>query len=145
MRPNLHGITTAASSPRGSFPAGVAIPKNTPFTACVVPRNWTSAQIASRDCSNHTHAHLPRDIIADAVALNIIEWIAFPRTSKGERGLARWKRQVSFRGLSCRLGGLHAIALKEKQPWAEVMLAQIRKRRESASFPVATEELLPAA
>ncbi|HZS71735.1 MAG TPA: hypothetical protein VFA13_07855, partial [Candidatus Acidoferrum sp.] len=114
----------------------------TPFTACVVPRNWTSAQIASRDCSNHTHAHLPRDIIADAVALNIIEWIAFPRMSKGERGLARWKREIPVRGLSCRVGGSFAVALKEKQPWAQVMLAQIRMARESASCPAATGERL---
>jgi len=108
----------------------LAIPKNVPHTACVIPRNWTASQIALRDCSNNSHVHISRDIIADAITLNIVEWVSMPRRSKGERGIARWLRQIPVRGMSCRLGMSFAGDIPE---WAKVMLSNIRMEREGAS------------
>jgi hypothetical protein len=83
--------------------------------------------------------------LSEAIELNLIEWISFPRRSKSERGLARWLRQIPYRGLSCRIEEFLAVAVQQKEPWAQVMLAHIQMRRESASSTAvrrAADELL---
>lgn len=88
---------------------------------------------------------MPRSLVSEAADLNIVEWIIYPRTSKKERGVTRWLRQIPVRGMSCKLGEIFA---QEKTPeWAQVMLAHIQMKREAATAPcqAATDELLAKA
>ena len=66
---------------------------------------------------------------SDAIELaraRMVEWIKEPKNS-WDRGVIRLLKKGRPFGLSCQVGEYLALAVREKRPWAELMLSEIRR------------------
>jgi hypothetical protein len=102
----------------------------------LVPHSFKASDLPSLKFSSLQFARLSNAEVYEAEKLNLIEWLHKPEHRR-DRGVVRQIRSIGIRGLSCKLGEYHAVAVQQKLPWAQVMLAQIQMRRESASAGVA--------
>jgi hypothetical protein len=98
----------------------------------LVPHSFTAADLPSLQTSSKLYARLSNSEVYEAEKLNLIEWLHKP-LHRRDRGVVRQIRSIGIRGLSCKLGEPLAVAVQQKEPWAQVMLAHIQMRRESAS------------
>jgi hypothetical protein len=98
----------------------------------LVPHSFTAADLPSLKTSSQQFARLSNAEVYEAEKLNLVEWIHKPQHRR-DRGVVRQIRSIGIRGLSCKLGEPLAVAVQQKELWAQVMLAHIQMRRESAS------------
>jgi len=100
---------------------------------CLVPARWTLEEYARHTCDDRSHSHLSKSQVYELEALKLIEWLRRPEDRK-QKGVLKQLRTISHRGLSCRVGGELASALRDdsRRGIAQVMLANINMRRESS-------------
>jgi hypothetical protein len=95
---------------------------------CVLRGERSGIDFATLNCGNQSHFHISR---AEAVVLEKggdVEWLREPSNRK-EKGIVRvLKQNFSIRGLSCKVGAILARAVRGKEAWALVMLADIRRK-----------------
>jgi hypothetical protein len=108
---------------------------------CLIPHDWTLTKLSSRVCSDSSHIHLSKSQAYEHLKFNLAEELReFIEDRRGRlisKGVLRVKRKIGIRGMSCRLGEELTIAVRLKEPWAEVMLSNIRGERECASNDLA--------
>jgi hypothetical protein len=100
-----------------------------PHNVCVLPGYWTLEDLAAHTCDGKTRSH-PHLSIHETWLLcqdRLVEWIREPARRR-DRGLARWcGRVLRIRGLSAKVGAELVLALQREEPWAAVMLEEIRR------------------
>jgi len=92
---------------------------------CLIPAHWTREDLALHSCRDGSHAHLSSAEVHDARVHALVEWVLEPVRNR-DRGIVRLCRQISARGLSCRVGELLALAVSKREHWARLMIADIR-------------------
>ena len=101
---------------------------------CLVPNWWTPEDIPGRRCGDRSHMHVSFREKKELLEANLAEWLLFPR-------VLRFKRQLSLRGLSCRVGGELACAHYERQLWANLMIREIFQRPDRLREYLMAEEV----
>lgn len=120
---------------------------------CVVDRSWTEETAKLHTCSDGSHRHLGWKEINELWTLGFLEPMRAPGAPRPidepdyvfewliPGRIIQFKRMAAIRGLSCKVGATHAMAVeaaidgKDKGNWALAMLASIRMRRESPRQP----------
>ena len=104
---------------------------------CVLHGERHEINPATLKCFDQSHEHISREVAAILEHDGQVEWIKKPANRK-EKGIVRaLKQNFSIRGLSCKVGAILANALKAKEPWAIVMLADTQRR----TLPVTIENI----
>lgn len=102
---------------------------------CVIECDRGQFNSSIHNCGNQSHFHVHISEARLRVGRGEFEWVKEP-ASRSDKGVVRimWEN-ASLRGLSCKVGGALATALhidkeikKEREPWAEIMLLDIRRR-----------------
>jgi hypothetical protein len=106
-------------------------------------------------CFDRSHAHISRSQLYDYEKHSSIEWIAIKYKDGGftptehpalaEKwfgGIVRISRLFQFRGASSALGEYLSACLRRREPWAEVMLHDMRGHREREDESQVVRELL---
>ena len=91
---------------------------------CLVPAFWSREELQRHRCGDGSHGHLTLAQRNELLEHGVVEWLLFPRVLK-------LKRQMGLRGLSCRVGARLAEGVERREPWALVMLAEVRGEMES--------------
>ena len=95
---------------------------------CVLHGERHEINPATIICYDQSHQHISRDEATILEHDGDVEWIKEP-VNRNEKGIVRvLKQNFSIRGLSCKVGAVLARALKAKEPWAIVMLADTQRR-----------------
>jgi hypothetical protein len=105
---------------------------------CMLDPTHDRIDLGRLNCGNQSHTHLSRAQANELVRKGAVEWIKEP-VNRGDKGIVRvLKRNYAIRGLSSKVGDVLAVALhvdkdikKEREPWAEIMLSDIRRRVEA--------------
>jgi len=126
-------------------------------TICSIPLDWTMETYRQHTCTDGSHTHLSHAELSDHRQRNIVAVLVEARNRREKTIVKiqllperddRWAgRQLRSRasgsamnsGLSHRVGPYLAKRVRQRQPWAIVMLAHIRNRsvRESEEFSLA--------
>jgi hypothetical protein len=134
----MAGVALPLAGRRASFHSlAIGFPILSAKVYCLIPHDWTLTKLASRVCSDCSHIHLSKSQAYEQLNLNLAEelrdCVEDRRGKLVVKGVLRMKRKIGIRGMSCRLGEAITVAVRLKEPWAEVMLSNIRRQRENAS------------
>jgi hypothetical protein len=95
---------------------------------CVLQGERLVIDLATLNCGDKSHHHIARDEAVVLEKKGEVEWIKEPANRK-EKGIVRvLKQNFSIRGLSSKVGTILASAVRAKEIWALVMLADIRRK-----------------
>lgn len=115
---------------------------------CIIPHSWSPEDYSRHTCQDNSHAHFSRAQLRPYENHGVVEWIRESQTRR-EKSIVKIHCGQFRRGLSCIVGGVLATAVRERQPWAQVMLATIRGKKttedETAQSPAAAAGQLAGA
>jgi hypothetical protein len=112
---------------------------------CAIPKHWTLEEYSRHTCADGSHSHLTRAQLHEKEKKGLVVYL---RASKNRRetsivyildshpgpSTASYSPGAPLNtGLSNRVGEVLAVAVYQRQPWGQVMLAHINGRRESPS------------
>jgi hypothetical protein len=120
-------------------------------TICSIPLEWDLAEYSLHTCHDGSHQHLSLSQVYAHEQTNEIE-IVWLRRSESRREKSVVHIQVAKRhsngptspprnlnsGLSFRAGEYLAMRVRQRKPWAQIMLSQITMRPIAESFEVQT-------
>ena len=91
---------------------------------CAVFGDPAETNLDKLNCSDETHYHMTRTEAAEMVKEDAAVWIREP--GLGGRGVICFTNaKRAFRGLSCRVGATLAVAVEQREEWAQVMREDI--------------------
>jgi hypothetical protein len=123
---------------------------------CLVPYGFDVRDLQRHRCDDRSHAHLSRSQLYNMEKHGEIQWLAvryrgtreFIPADKPDAGLhvdggiLRVSRLFKFRGASNALGEFLSSCLRRREPWAEIMLHDMRGDREREDENPVVQELL---
>jgi hypothetical protein len=112
-------------------------------TICSIPRDWTLEDYRAHTCSDGSHHHITRAELKPSEDKGLVIWMHEAQNRRdrsvvyvlpdrpGPQTKSYGSNEPINSGLSNAVGEELAMDVYKKEPYAEVMLAHIRMRRES--------------
>ncbi len=95
---------------------------------CVVNAERGTVDPATLNRGDRSHFHISQAEARTQEKSGEVEWVKEPK-SRGDKGIVRLlKENYSIRGLSAKVGQTLAAAVRNQEPWARVMLTEMRHR-----------------